>query len=227
MFVEIGYVHFFVHSLCYNINVGERLQDAEVWTCTSRENILSKAGGEKGRRDSTMWLNMNMDGVLFQWRIRGYRSGIAGKTGDWTRMDLRLQSKNVLNYQKIDDEQMTFGDLESLHDTLELYLSGRETDIKELESLERMLLFTFYPGEKAAMDVRMAVSIEFWIQGVSASLGLRFNRSEMKIMLYYLRLVMGEIDEQDKTVKKLLEAGVFVRKGLRKIESASKQDLFS
>lgn len=46
-------------------------------------------------------------------------------------------------------------------------------------------------------------------------------------MLYYLRLAMGEIDEQDKTVKKLLEAGVFVRKGLRKIESASKQDLFS
>lgn len=174
-----------------------------------------------------MWLNMNMDGVLFQWRIRGYRTGLAGKTGGWTRMDLRLQSKNVLNYQKIDDEQMTFGDVKDLHDTLESYLSGREIDIKELESMERMFLFTFYPGEKVAMDVSMTVSIEFWIQGVSASLGLRFNRSEMKIMLYYLRLVMGEIDEQDKTVKKLLEAGVFVRKRLRKIESASRQDLFS
>ena len=169
-----------------------------------------------------MWLKLDIDGILFHFRISGYRKSTEEWDGEWSKEDLALQSKEWLNYQITNDELLLMCEVEELKAKIEALLTDAIESVETMECIEPDLTFIFHPkcdlrndpkytyvapGHEI-VDIDMELSIAFWNEGLTSNrLIMTIERSDLEKLLCYLKLIMGTINETDKTVQALISDG--------------------
>ncbi len=171
-----------------------------------------------------MWLKLNLDGIIFHLRIRGYKKTSKQWDDEWSQDDFSVLSGEWLNYQVFNRELLLMVEIEQLQARVEDLLSDMVMDEEEMEFIEPDLKFTFSPkfnvsddqnfvfatSGKEILDVFMELRIALWNEGclTGNELLLVLNREEIESLLCYLHLVTGKIDRSDIKAQELISKGV-------------------
>jgi len=171
-----------------------------------------------------MWLKLDIDGIIFHFRICGYRKSTKEWDSEWSREDLTLQSKSWLNYQIVNDELLLMHEVEELHEKIESLLTDKIVSVETMECIEPDLTFVFQPKQDLRndpkysyvapgyeiVDIGMELSIAFWNEGEGLTanrLTIAFDRSDLEKMLCYLELIIGKKSQNDEMVQKMIKEG--------------------
>ena len=170
-----------------------------------------------------MWLKLDLEGIMFHFRIRDYKKSSQEWEGEWSREDLILQSKEWLNYQISDDELLLMCEVEELCTKIESLLADHIMSVETMECIEPDLTFVFHPKADLRdnpkytyvapgheiVDIDMELVVAFWDDGLTGNrLSMTLDRSALEKLLCYLKLVMGKNQSTNEDVQKLVSQGV-------------------
>ncbi|MDO4543507.1 MAG: hypothetical protein Q4C01_03050 [Clostridia bacterium] len=156
-----------------------------------------------------MWLKLDIDGIIFHFRICDYRKSTEEWYDEWSSENLTLQSKSWLNYQ-INGALLLTCEVEELHEKIESLLTDKMVSVETMECIEPDLTFVFQPKQDLRnVDIGMELSIAFWNGGLMTAnrLTIAFDRSDLEKMLCYLELIIGKKSKDDEMVKKMIKDG--------------------
>lgn len=171
-----------------------------------------------------MWLKLDLDGIVFQIQISGYRpSTIENWDSQWCRISLSLTSKNWLNYMIENDELLLTCEIETLAESLQKLLNDEFNDAKEIECIEPDFKFILHPKKDLGNnpryiyvregheieDISMEWVVLFWNDGLTNNyLSMEFDRDDIEHLLNYLEMIMGSIDKQSETITEMINKGI-------------------
>lgn len=171
-----------------------------------------------------MWLKLDLDGIIFQLQIRGYRPSTKENWDDnWCRVSLSLTSRNWLDYSIREDEVLLSAEIETLAEDLSKLLNDDFSEILETDCIEPDFRFKLHPKKDLRddpkytyvqegyeiEDISMEWIISFWDGGLTDNfLSLKFCRDDIKYLSNYLNIVMGEIDKQNEIINQMINKGV-------------------
>ncbi|MDO5401347.1 MAG: hypothetical protein Q4F17_10285 [Eubacteriales bacterium] len=171
-----------------------------------------------------MWLKMDLDGIIVSLQVRGYKK-VADDDWDstWCKTDFSFISEPWLNYQKRNDEVFLAREIDGLSDVLKALLENRLAEKTEFNCIEPDFNFTLNPVKDLRLDpnvtyvspghefvdIDMEWQVSFWHDGLTANyLSVTLSREEIEYLLTYLRLVTGEICEDDPAIKRLIQMNI-------------------
>lgn len=171
----------------------------------------------------TMWLKLELEGIDFRFRISRY------KGNPWCKVDLKLKAKKWLNYNMVHREVLEYDDVERICDRIEALLNNKFDKPKSISFAEPDLEFILHPsfdirnnsnvlyvGEGLEiLDVTMELIVSFWDEDgalTANQLKLVFDREDIEKLYCYLKYVAGRINEEDKTLQKLIADGIIYEK---------------
>lgn len=179
-----------------------------------------------------MWLKLNLGGIDFHFRIKGYKKSTDNWDEEWSSIDLTLQSREWLNYQIRNDDLLLMREVEIIKGWIEALLSDEISEKEYMECIEPDLCFIFYPKYNLKddprytyvrpgyeiVDIYMELKVAFWDDGLTDNrFILVFGRKDLEMFLCYLNLITGEADKNDEDVKKLVAQGIIYGQGFNKI----------
>ena len=145
---------------------------------------------------------------------------------DWLNVDFSLEGRYI-NYSLEDSELMMLGEAKYLAQRLEALLGNEIEDDCSVGFAEPDLLFRLYPAKRlysvpgkvayrdGYMDRELYVElvVSFWCR--EGGLGgnaftMRLYEAEIRALLVYLKVFLGEVPEDAEEVRRLVEAGVLV-----------------
>ena len=166
-----------------------------------------------------MWLHLDLDGILFNFRIAKYRKSIPEIWDEqWCKTDLTLQNYNWLNYQT-SSEMLLSCEVEKTRDKISDLLEDKIQTVEEISFIEPDLSFILRPKKDIRkdpdhvyvapgyeiLDIDSDMRVYFWNDGLTANyLSLCYNRNDLENLLTDMQLVTNEIPTDDKTVQKLI-----------------------
>ena len=158
-----------------------------------------------------MWLKLDLDGIIFQLQIRGYRASSKEKwDSQWCKTDFSFSSGDWLNYSKQNDEIFLSYEIEELANNLDKLLKDELTEITEMECTEPDFKFILHPKRDLRndprytyvqegheiVDISMEWTVTFWHEGLTNNyLSVEFDRDDIQYLLKYLNLVIGNADK--------------------------------
>ena len=169
-------------------------------------------------------LKLNLGGVVLSLRIWGYT-----KVNDddwhsiWCKTDFAFKSGDWLNYHAEAAEVFLAYEIENLVGALDSLLNDRFKTPTEFNCVEPDFNFILNPKKDLRLDpkvlyvktgyeivdIDMEWKISFWHDGLTANyLSVTLDRSDIKSLLLYLRLVMGEVKESTPEIKALMNRGI-------------------
>lgn len=172
-----------------------------------------------------MWLKLNLEGIDFHFRISKYRKSTRENWDDeWCEVDLTLQARKWLNYQIVSDEILLAIEVEEIRDRIEDLLNDKLDKPEKIECIEPDFELHLHPKEDIRnnpdivyvkpgceiADIDMDFQVSFWDSngGSSANrLLLSFGRTDLEILLCYLRYITKMIDDKDEMVQRLISEG--------------------
>ena len=170
-----------------------------------------------------MWLEMDLEGIEFCFRIAGYKKSTKDNCYDeWCKVDLAVKAGDWLNYHVEASEMLLAMEVETLKDAIDDLLNDRLEQPNELGFIEPDIEFELYPKEdlrnnsrflyiapgNEIADIYMELVISFWHNGLTANrLIMRFVQADMEKLECYLKYIIGIINEDDATVQKMMADG--------------------
>lgn len=171
-----------------------------------------------------MWLKLNLSGIRLSMQIRNYRrTSEEDWLSVWCKTDFSFVADKWLNYCEDDSEVFLAREIEDLAKSLDDLLNDRLTAPTEFNCIEPDFNFILNPKKDLRLDpkvlyvrpgceivdIDMEWKISFWHDGLTANyLSVTLNRTDIKSLLLYLRLVMGEVRESSPEIKALISKGV-------------------
>jgi len=177
----------------------------------------------------SMWLKMDLSGILMKMRIYGYEPCAADDWGSkWCKTDFSFSSAAWLNYHVEEAEVFLSCELQQLAQKLEQLLDDRLAEVTEFSCMEPDFNFTLMPkrdrredpnviyvasGQEIA-DIRVAWMISFWHEGLTQNfLSVSLDRGEIEDLKNYLLLVSGQIEPSHPAIGAMLERGALCKGG--------------
>lgn len=170
-----------------------------------------------------MWLKLDLSGINLSMQIKNYR-----KTSEedwlsvWCKTDFSFVADKWLNYCEDDSEVFLAREIEDLAKSLDDLLNDRLDAPTEFNCVEPDFNFVLNPKKDLRLDpkvlyvrpgceivdIDMEWKISFWHDGLTANyLSVTLDRTDIESLLLYLRLVIGEVQESDPTIKALMSKG--------------------
>lgn len=166
-----------------------------------------------------MWLYLDLAGIEFHFSVNNYRkSTLDNWDVEWCNVDVTIHSGNWLNYQ-ISSEILLACEVEEIRDKISDLLEDRIQEQVEIEFIEPDLSLLLNPKEDIRdnprvlyvalgheiVDIDAELHIHFWNDGLTANyLSLCFGRDELECLLFYLRYITNEIQNDDEMLQKLI-----------------------
>lgn len=171
-----------------------------------------------------MWLKLDLSGIKLSMQIRNYRK-FSDDDWDsvWCKTDFAFVSDEWLNYRKDNDEVFLAREVEDLAKSLDDLLNDRLNAPTEFNCIEPDFNFALNPKKDLRLDpkvlyvrpgceivdIDMEWKISFWDEGLTDNyLSVSLVRSDIECLLSYLRLVMGEVQEDTPEIKALMRKGI-------------------
>lgn len=171
-----------------------------------------------------MWLKLDLSGITLSMQVRNYR-----KTSEedwlstWCKTDFSFISDKWLNYCEDDGEVFLALEIEDLAKALDDLLNDRIDAQTEFNCVEPDFNFVLNPKKDLRLDpkvlyvrpgceivdIDMEWKILFWYEGLTDNyLSVTLDRNNIKYLLLYLRLVIGEVEESNAEIKELISKGI-------------------
>lgn len=170
-----------------------------------------------------MWLKLDLSGIRLSMQVRNYRKVSADDwDSTWCKTDFAFVADEWLNYRKDNDEVFLAREIEDLAKSLDDLLNDRLKAPTEFNCIEPDFNFILTPKKDLRLDpkvlyvrpgceivdVDLEWKISFWHDGLTANyLSVTLDRTDIESLLLYLRLVIGEVQESDPTIKALMSKG--------------------
>lgn len=172
-----------------------------------------------------MWLKLNLDGIIVSLRIQQYRKTDRSNWDDvWCKVDFSFCSEPWLNYHKEYEEILLAREVDSLSDALEKLLNNQLNEPTEFPCIEPDFVFNLNPKEDVRnnprlvyvrpgyeiVDIDMEWQVNFWDDGCLTAnyLTVVLGREEIEYLLTYLKIVTGQLSEQDSQIQELIAKGI-------------------
>lgn len=170
-----------------------------------------------------MWLKLNLDGIAVQLQIRKYVKVADDWDWTWCKTDFSFRSAPWLDYAKENDEVLLAREVDELAESLEKLLSDKLDGPREFACIEPDFVFILNPKEDLRnnprilyirpgcefSDISMEWQVYFWDDGLTANyLSVALGQEEIEYLLIYLKLVTGQLSEQDIRVQELISKGI-------------------
>lgn len=170
-----------------------------------------------------MKIRMNIDGVLFELNITDYRKSVnKDELDEWSKTDLLLKSR-YLSYHIDNDEILLVDEIEEIRDNLKLLLDGKMDEKTEMSFIEPDISLVLFPNKniinplfarlrgKDPFYVQLEMKVNIWDEVQTGnSFSMILDRQNIENLKTYLELITGEIDYNDKAVRKMIKSGILV-----------------
>ena len=140
-----------------------------------------------------MWLELDLDGISFRFRITEYKKSTAdGWDTEWCRIDMTLHARPWLHYQIVSQEVLLSSEVEEIQNTISAFLNGELAQPEALTFIEPDFELGFNP-DSSDMDFSIWIYDENRILSANR-LVLCFDRNDLKKLLDYLQTVTGKVE---------------------------------
>ena len=172
-----------------------------------------------------MKLHLNLAGVEVSLQIKNYIKKLPNEDmfSNWCKTDFSFTSGDWLNYSQDNSEIFLPHDIDTLANLVEDLLNDRLDKSIEYECVEPDFTFILNPKKDLRndpevlyvrpgceiVDIDAEWKISFWHDGLTANyLSLSLDRGDIENLLYYLRLITGELKEDDPKIQHLIRDGI-------------------
>lgn len=172
-----------------------------------------------------MWIKLNLDGIVLSFRVKRYiKTDNSNWDTTWCCVDFCLESKSWLKYEVRNDEILLASEIDSLIGMLENLLSDRQTEQIEYQCIEPDFSFVFNPQKDLSLDpnyeyvspedrfvdIDLQWKVFFWNGGLTDNyISVTLNRTEIEYFLVYLKVIAGDLSEEnDDIVKELIKKNI-------------------
>lgn len=167
-----------------------------------------------------MWLNLDITGIQFCFRIRDYRETLCcDGWSNFTTNDLivnvepwenkcdgtDIKNRFHLNYSVLGKEILMSEEVKEIRESLCAFLD-KKLESKVLSFIEDDLLFKF-KGEYIDLEIVLQDDARCY---TGNSLVLCFSEEEATSLLYYIEFVMKIRSADDPEIKRLIDNGIIV-----------------
>lgn len=169
------------------------------------------------------WLKIDLDGIVVQMRINGYKPSTQENwDSQWCKVDFSFSSDDWLNYHKEQDEVFLSCEVEELAKCISKLLHDELSELKEISCIEPDFNFYLYPKKDLREDPRytyiregceianiyMEWAVSFWHEGLTGNyLTLTLCDEDMRLLLNYLYLIMGKLSEDSDEISRMIQNG--------------------
>ena len=171
-----------------------------------------------------MWLRLDLSGIELSLQIRNYAKPLKDdEDSTWCKTDFSFVSSGWLNYRKENDEVFLAWEIEALAKSLDDLLNDRLESPAEFNCIEPDFNFILNPKNDLRLDpkvlyvrpgceivdIDMEWKISFWHEGLTDNyLSVTLDRPHIECLLLYMRLVMGEVEENSPEIQALVRNGI-------------------
>ena len=171
-----------------------------------------------------MWLKLNLDGIVLSLRIRQYKKVEADDwDSTWCKTDFSFISESWLKYIKEDDEVLLAREVDELLEALEKLLTDQLHEPTEFTCIEPDFIFELNPKEDLRKnprylyirpgceiaDIDLEWKVFFWHEGLTGNyLSVALARPDIECLRTYLKVVTGQLSENDAEVQSLIAKGI-------------------
>lgn len=155
-----------------------------------------------------MWLKLDLDGINFQMRIRGYEPYNKEKQDDqWCTVEYAFMGLGI-NFIDDGDDILLSYEIERLASSLDDLLHDKITEVDIIECIEPDFKFMMIP-KTDIWDISMELKSYFWNGYLTNNyLSLSFDKQNIIYFRNYLLYVMKKLDEDDPIIQDMLEKDV-------------------
>lgn len=168
-----------------------------------------------------MRLKIDLNGIMLCLKIRGYTPSTQDDwDSQWCNVDFSFSSGNWLDYHRENDEVLLSCEVETLADSIEKLLNDQIDKVTEISCIEPDFNFILHPkrdlredpkytyvreGYEIA-DIYMEWTVTFWNEGLTDNyLSVTLDREDMKVLLAYLKYVIGKFAARDPEISDLIQ----------------------
>ena len=171
-----------------------------------------------------MYFKMDLDGILVQIRITGYKPYSKEDWDEkWCKTDFSFVSDPWLDYHKEGDEVFLSCEVRQLADLFERLLNDKLNEVTEFNCMEPDFSFiltpkrdlrsdpnvTYLPKGYEIEDICAEWRISFWHNGLTENyLSVSLDRADIENFKNYLNLVSGKASKTDPAIVAMLRAGI-------------------
>lgn len=166
-------------------------------------------------------LKIDLNGIMLRLKIRGYTPSTQDDwDSQWCNVDFSFSSGNWLDYHRENDEVLLSCEVETLADSIEKLLNDQIDKVTEISCIEPDFNFILHPkrdlredpkytyvreGYEIA-DIYMEWTVTFWNEGLTDNyLSVTLDREDMKVLLAYLKYVIGKFAARDPEISDLIQ----------------------
>ena len=168
-----------------------------------------------------MRLKIDLNGIMLRLKIKGYTPSTRDDwDSQWCNVDFSFSSGNWLDYHRENDEVLLSCEVETLADSIEKLLNDQIDKVTEISCIEPDFNFILHPkrdlredpkytyvreGYEIA-DIYMEWTVTFWNEGLTDNyLSVTLDREDMKVLLAYLKYVIGKFAARDPEISDLIQ----------------------
>lgn len=169
-----------------------------------------------------MWLKLDLNGIMFHLKINNYiKTNYSNWDDVWCTVDLCLESEPWLKYH-IQSDILLASEVDDLVNILEGILIGSYTEYTEFSFIEPDFCLCFHPNpdynslndlneyESRLNDISLEWRIFLWDGGLTNNyISVTFQRTYIKYLLTYLKVITGELSEENNNeIKELVQKNI-------------------
>lgn len=156
-----------------------------------------------------MWLKLDLDGINFQMKIRGYSLATKETSWDeqWCTVEYAFMGHGI-NYICDGDDILLVCEIEEIVSYLDDLLHDKIKEVYTIECIEPDFKFMLIPKTDMS-NIRMELKPYFFNGYLTNNyLSLSFDRQNILCFRYYLLYVMKKLKEDDLIIQDMLKEGV-------------------
>lgn len=167
-----------------------------------------------------MWLDLNLDDMIFKFQITNYKS-MPSLNEEWCKISFNIQFDTIIQYQTVNNELILYYELEDIRDYLGDLINNKLEKQEIIQCIEPDFSFIFKPYNQpkpTEIDYSNSIlgkSLELRIHLLNHSrtpsynyFPILFDEEQMIFLYNYLLLVTNKITKNDPKIIDMMNKGL-------------------
>lgn len=150
-----------------------------------------------------MWIEFNIDGMLFNLKIDDYNV-----SNEYVNISFEYKFKDIINYKKYSQKILLSKDIYNIKDIIRKLLNNELKNDEVYQCFEPDFSFEFLNSKWLKIDTYLWSNEDKTNQITNNMISITLGIKEIEQLYNYLKLIMNEININDSVIKEMINNNI-------------------